>query len=150
MTMWKQIQKLNFNYKKSKKKKIREKSKIRKQKNAKNCHQKLGSLIKNKPIVKKREEKPQIKINELTCEPKKLNSTVSVKQILKLTNEIKKKTKKYGIENELGKLVDELRKMVKGLNNDSYEDSHNKSSSGKIMNYNINNFQNINNIKNLK
>jgi hypothetical protein len=142
--------KIKLQFQKIKKKKIRDKSKIKKQKNGKNNNQKFGSLIKNKGVAKKKDERPKIKLSELKPDQRKLNSTVSVKQILKLTNEIRKKTKKYGVDNDLGRLVEELRKMVKGLNNESYEESQNKSSSGNVMNYNINNFQNINNIKNLK
>lgn len=92
----------------------------------------------------------KLRLSQLNSNPKKLQSTVSLKQIMRITNQIKKKTSQLGIPEELGKLVDDLRQMVRALNCGSQDDSQNKSSSGNVMNYNINNFQNINNIRNLK
>ena len=111
---------------------------------------KIGQLIKHRLTQKKRREGEGLRLADLGREKKKLHPKASVKQILKITQELKKKTRKYGVEGQLGGLVDELRQMVKRLNGESSEESQNKSSSGNVMNYNINNFQNINNIKNLK
>lgn len=113
---------------------------------------KEAQLVRQGPRKPKEETTPvdKLKLSGLCREPRKLSSTVSLKQIMKITNQIKKKTSQYGIQDELGKLVDDLRKMVQALDCGSADESQNKSSSGNVMNYNINNFQNINNIRNLK
>ena len=81
---------------------------------------------------------------------KKLNKGKSFKYILKLVKEIRSKSKKFKIAGEIDKLAEELGDLVKEIAGENSDESQIRSLSQNVMNYNINNFQNINNIKNLK
>lgn len=108
---------------------------------------------KKKIVASKRQtsSKPNIpSIGEARPMPLNIKEESAMHQLLVIAEKIKKNSMKYSPKGQMSVLANQLTQLVQKMGNKHQEEMPSKSSSYNVMNYNINNYQNITNFKDLR